>query len=68
MTISVSDTGEPMPKNIATQLFNAPVPSKSGYGVGLYHAAQYAAQQGYSLSVARNEPGDVCFSLKPTAK
>lgn len=68
MTVSVTDNGEPMPKAVATQLFGAPVASKFGLGVGLYHAAQFAAQRGYTLCLTRNEPGDVCFTLKPDEK
>lgn len=64
-TLSVSDSGEPVPKAIASQLFGAPVPSKAGLGVGLYHAARFADQHGYALSLARNDTGDVCFTLKP---
>ena len=65
LTLSVTDTGDAIPKALAAQLFNAPVPSNAGLGVGLYHAARLAAQQGYVLSLARNEPGDVCFRLAP---
>jgi signal transduction histidine kinase len=65
MALSVTDAGEAMPKARAAQLFSAPVPSKAGLGVGLYHAARYAAQHGYVLSLARNEPRDVCFMLAP---
>ena len=68
MIIDVSDHGEAIPDGTASQLFDAPVPSKAGLGVGLYHAAQFAAQQGYALSVARNQPGDVCFRLQPKNK
>ncbi|HTE16125.1 MAG TPA: HAMP domain-containing sensor histidine kinase, partial [Burkholderiales bacterium] len=65
MRLTVSDTGEAVPKTIAAQLFSAPVPSNAGLGVGLYHAARFAAQHGYVLSLARNEAGDVCFRLQP---
>lgn len=65
MTVSVSDAGEAVPKNVAAQLFSAPVPSKFGLGVGLYHAARFAEQHGYALTLTRNDTGDVCFSLKP---
>jgi signal transduction histidine kinase len=65
MTISVSDNGEAVPKAVAAQLFSAPVSSNAGLGVGLYHAARFATQQGYALTLARNESGDVCFTLQP---
>ena len=65
MTVRVSDTGEAAPPNIAAELFDAPVPSKFGLGVGLYHAARFATQVGYRLALTRNAPGDVCFTLEP---
>jgi hypothetical protein len=39
------------------------VPSHTGLGVGLYHAAKQADQLGYRLTLAANEPGSVCFVL-----
>jgi signal transduction histidine kinase len=68
MKISVADAGDPVPKAIAAQLFSAPVSSSAGLGVGLYHAAQFASQQGYALTLAHNEPGEVRFSLRPSDK
>lgn len=65
MTISVADTGEAVPAAVARQLFSAPVSSNAGLGVGLYHAARFAARQGYTLTLARNQSGDVCFVLRP---
>ena len=65
MTLCVTDTGDAVPKAVAAQLFSAPVPSNAGLGVGLYHAARFAQQQGYTLSLATNEPGNVCFTLAP---
>lgn len=64
LRVSVSDNGEPVPKHIAAQLFSAPVPSRAGLGVGLYHAARFAAQQGYALTLAHNEAGEVCFAIQ----
>jgi signal transduction histidine kinase len=65
--LRVADTGAAMPQGLATQLFSAPVTSGSGLGVGLYHAAKQAAQAGYTLSLTDNRPGNVLFSLAPTA-
>ena len=65
MTLSVTDTGDAVPKATAAQLFDAPVTSRAGLGVGLYHAARFAAQQGYRLTLANNETGRVCFRLQP---
>ncbi len=68
MTITVADTGDAVPKAVAAQLFSAPVSSAAGLGVGLYHAARFAAQQGFALTLAHNESGRVCFALKPIAQ
>ena len=62
-TLTVCDTGEAVAKGIATELFDAPVASRTGLGVGLYHAAQQAEQLGYRLALAANEPAMVCFVL-----
>lgn len=63
MMVTVRDSGEAIPKALAEQLFHAPVPSHAGLGVGLYHAARLAAQHGYALTLATNEPAEVCFEF-----
>ena len=65
MMLSVTDSGAAIANTLAAQLFGAPVPSNAGLGVGLYHAARLATQHDYVLTLARNEPGDVCFRLAP---
>jgi sensor histidine kinase regulating citrate/malate metabolism len=65
--LTVSDTGEAIPKSMATRLFAAPVPSQNGLGIGLYQASKHAEQVGYSLRLANNTPGNVCFELRKTA-
>jgi signal transduction histidine kinase len=62
-TLSVCDNGAAIPRTLAQQLFEAPVASHTGFGVGLYQASRLAAQSGYRLSLAANEPGSVCFLL-----
>jgi sensor histidine kinase regulating citrate/malate metabolism len=62
-TLAVCDSGAAVPKGTAAQLFEAPVTSRTGLGVGLYHAAKQANQLGYRLALAVNEPGNVCFVL-----
>ena len=61
--LTVCDTGAAVPKAIAAQLFDAPVSSHTGLGVGLYHAARQAADLGYRLRLVANEQGIVCFAL-----
>jgi len=62
-TLTVCDNGAAIAKITESQLFEAPVPSQSGLGVGLYHSARQASQFGYRLALAANEPGRVCFVL-----
>ena len=59
----VTDAGAPVPLTVTRNLFDAPVPSQTGLGIGLYQAAQQAAQHGYRLALASNEPGQVRFEL-----
>jgi signal transduction histidine kinase len=65
--LAVCDTGLPIEEGLARQLFIAPVASRSGLGVGLYHAACQAAELGYVLRLAANETGKVCFELRRCA-
>ncbi|MBI1966245.1 MAG: HAMP domain-containing histidine kinase, partial [Betaproteobacteria bacterium] len=62
-TLTVCDDGAVIAKDMADQLFEAPVPSQTGLGVGLYQSAQQADRFGYRLALAANEPGMVCFVL-----
>jgi signal transduction histidine kinase len=62
-TLNVCDNGAAIAKSIENELFQAPVTSLSGLGVGLYHSAKQAAQLGYRLALAANQPGMVCFVL-----
>jgi len=59
------DDGAPVPDSLAVQLFNSPVPSNSGLGVGMYQAAKFARQQGYEVALSENQSGKVCFRLAP---
>jgi len=60
----VCDTGRPVAKDVLEGLLKGPVPSDTGYGIGLYQLARQAASLGFGLALARNEPGEVCFELK----
>ena len=61
--LSVCDTGCPVSAEVVGELFEAPVPSENGLGIGLYHAARQAASYGFALILAGNERGRVCFAL-----
>jgi len=62
-TLTVCDNGAAIANNVAEQLFDNPVQSQTGLGIGLFQAAKQAAQAGYRLALAANEPGMVCFVL-----
>lgn len=63
ISLNVCDSGAAAPDAVAIHLFDAPVDSQSGLGIGLYQAAKQAAQQGYTLRLASNRDGEVCFTL-----
>jgi signal transduction histidine kinase len=61
--LRVIDGGSAVPATLAPRLFSAPVRSASGLGVGLYHAAAHASQEGYRLILSDNRDGSVVFTL-----
>lgn len=65
--LRVIDTGEPVPARVAGALFDKPVASETGLGVGLYQVSREAARRGYALRLKENRPGRVCFELAPSA-
>ncbi|MBI2311786.1 MAG: HAMP domain-containing histidine kinase [Betaproteobacteria bacterium] len=65
VTVRVWDTGSAVPEAVAARIFATTIRSETGLGIGLYQAAQWARQQGYSVSLICNRPGEVCFELAP---
>lgn len=65
--LSIRDTGSAIPSGAVDGLFRQPVTNsrRGGFGIGLYQAARQAEQQGYELVLTANEPGNVCFELRP---
>ena len=61
--IDVRDTGYPLPDHKAEKLFKQILPSKDGYGIGLYQSAQLALRNGYRLELIENKEGNVCFRI-----
>ena len=61
--ISVSDNGDPVPTSKVDKLFKQILPSKDGYGIGLYQSAQLVERNGYKLELTHNEPGNICFRV-----
>jgi len=62
--LRILDSGSAMPTEVAAKLFDAPVASQTGLGIGLYQAARQAEQLGYRLRVAQNAAGQVGFDLR----
>jgi len=65
--LSVTDAGEPIAPELADRLLRAPVPSRTGLGVGLYQCMRLATQCGYQLALTSNQRGRVRFELTPLA-
>ena len=63
IVITVCDDGEKMHDELESQLFNKPVSSGQGMGIGLYQSAFMARTFNYELEIASNQRGKVCFSL-----
>lgn len=63
LNLSVADSGNAAPEHVARNLFQSPVNSDSGLGVGLYQAARQAARLGFRLGLTENLPGNVVMSL-----
>lgn len=61
--ITVCDDGSQVNSELENQLFNKPVSSGQGMGIGLYQSAFMARTFNYELELANNQTGKVCFSL-----
>jgi len=61
--LCVTDTGAAMAADAAARLFEWPLPSHHGLGIGLYQAARQADVLGYRLRLAENRDGCVRFML-----
>lgn len=63
IVITVCDNGNSIDSEVENQLFNKPVSSGKGMGIGLYQSAIMARTLNYELELANNQQGKVCFSL-----
>jgi len=61
---SVCDSGAPVAAEVLRGLMRGPVPSETGFGIGLYQTSRLAEISGFSLQLRDNESGRVCFSLR----
>ncbi|MBL0142717.1 MAG: hypothetical protein IPP91_11605 [Betaproteobacteria bacterium] len=59
--------GDAVPAAVERTLFREPIAdsTREGLGIGLYQVARLAAQAGYAIELAHNEPGRVAFRLYP---
>jgi signal transduction histidine kinase len=64
--LSISDTGSPMPEEVASKLFKQRVSGEGGMGIGLFQACQQAEQAGYVMFLKENIAGRVSFDLYQT--
>jgi signal transduction histidine kinase len=64
--LTVCDDGEEATRDVEQRLFNAPVSTHDGLGIGLYQAGKQASGLGYRLELSVNRPGRVCFTLTLT--
>ncbi len=53
-----------MAAEVLRGLMRGPVPSESGFGIGLYQTSRLAEISGFSLQLRDNDQGRVCFSLR----
>lgn len=63
IVVTVCDDGKSIEPDVENQLFNKPVSSGQGMGIGLYQSAILARTFNYELELANNQTGKVCFSL-----
>ena len=63
ISLTVCDTGGMAPDEVTEKLFNAPVSTHDGLGIGLYQAAKQAVELDYQLRLRENREGYVCFEL-----
>lgn len=61
--LRVSDTGTAVPESISMVMFNEPITSEDGFGIGLYQAYQQANKLGLKLELEINIDGNVSFLL-----
>ncbi len=61
--LSICDDGDAIKSEVEVDLFNQPISSGSGMGIGLYQSAIMAGAFNFELELSQNEPGKVCFNL-----
>jgi C4-dicarboxylate-specific signal transduction histidine kinase len=70
VTLTIEDDGDPVEADVMRDLFEHPVPSRNGLGIGLHQAARLARACGIQVGLATNRSGCVRFEARftPAAK
>ena len=63
MQLRVSDSGTAIAESTATAMFNEPLASEDGFGIGLYQCYQQATNINLRLELENNTEGNVSFLL-----
>jgi len=61
--LRVCDSGSAVRQEVLDGLFQQPVASEQGFGIGLFNTARLAGSFGYQVRLASNQPGLVCFEM-----
>ncbi|MDT8452255.1 MAG: ATP-binding protein, partial [Gammaproteobacteria bacterium] len=62
--LTVCDSGNAVPEQLAAILFTTPLDSEDGFGIGLYQCRQQAGRYDIELELYENIDGRVCFMLE----
>lgn len=62
--LTVQDTGNAIPEQLAAVIFTTPLDSEDGFGIGLYQCQQQARNHDIELELYENSNGHVCFKLE----
>lgn len=62
--LTICDTGNAIPEQLAAILFTTPLDSEDGFGIGLYQCQQQAIRHNIELELYENIDGRVCFKLE----
>lgn len=63
ISLTVTDNGSALANHLADEIFQRPLQSDNGLGIGLYQAYKQAANYGFDLRLANNQDGSVVFQL-----
>lgn len=61
--LRVCDSGSTVREDVLDELFQRPVTSENGFGIGLFNTARLADAFGFQVRLVSNQPGQVCFEM-----